>query len=64
MVILGGNTYNQILKIMEYLELKVLELGCLYLDPYEFYSPNGKQVVCRYNIDDFYDRQDDGFGGQ
>ena len=39
---------------MEYLELKVLELGCLYLDPYEFYSPNGKQVVCRYDIEDFY----------
>ena len=39
---------------MEYLELKVLELGCLYLDPYEFYSPNGKQVICRYDIEDFY----------
>ena len=39
---------------MEQLELKVLELGCLYLDPYEFYSPNGKQVVYRYDIEDFY----------
>lgn len=35
-------------------DLKVLKLGCLYLDPYEFYSPNGKQVVCRYDIEDFY----------
>lgn len=35
-------------------DLKVLELGCLYLDPYELYSPNGKQVVCRYDIEDFY----------
>lgn len=31
-----------------------LELGCLYLDPYEFYSPDGKRVVCRYEITDFF----------
>lgn len=34
--------------------LKLLELGCLYLDPYEYYSPDGKRVELRYSIEDFY----------